>query len=200
LRQFASLAAHVRKLGRGVVAVAPAQADEPAGPVALDLARELAHDGGRVAMLDLDVAKKFISGQVGDRQAPGLADLLFGVAHFSEVIQRDRASRVHIIPVGRGIRDMAAMLAGERLSIVLGALSQTYDHVLLATPALPSVPGVSRLARFAAGVLLVTIEGEEGSAAAASDALAAQGFCHVAVVSVGPDLGSPERAPDQAAA
>jgi uncharacterized protein involved in exopolysaccharide biosynthesis/Mrp family chromosome partitioning ATPase len=199
-RQFASLAKHVCTLGQGVVIVAPALGEESAGDVAVELARELARDGARVALLDCDVAKKCVSAYVGDKQALGLADLLFGVAHFSEVIQRDRASRVHIIPVGRGIRDMAAMMAGERLSIVLGALSQTYDHVLLATPALSPVPGASRLARFTAGVLLVTSDREESSAASASDALSAQGFRHVAVVSVGAALGSSDKAAGQAAA
>jgi Mrp family chromosome partitioning ATPase len=129
-----------------------------------------------------------------------LADLLFGVAHFGEVIQRDKASPAHVIPVGRGIRDTAALLAGERLAIVLGALSQTYDYVVASAPALTHLAKVERLARFSRGALLVAPEGREDAGSAASDALAARGFTSVAVVTVAPEPEPPSTSADRAAA
>jgi Mrp family chromosome partitioning ATPase len=106
------------------------------------------------------------------------------VATFGEVIQRDRASRVHVIPVGRGVRDASALLAGERLAIVLGASAQTYDHVVLVAPPLASMARASRLARFCRGAIVVTPEGSENAGAANSDALGAHGFANVTVVPV----------------
>ncbi|MEX0590966.1 MAG: exopolysaccharide transport family protein [Xanthobacteraceae bacterium] len=199
-RQMSMLADHVRVLGRGIVLVTSADDGESAPALAIELAREIARDGKRVLLLDLDVGAAPAGRLVADPRVPGLADLLFGVATFSEVIQRDRASRIHVITVGRGIRDTAALLAGEKLSIVLGALSQTYEHVIVAAPALALIPGAARLARFSRGLLLVAVEGGEGVGAAASDALAAKGFANVAVVSLAPEAAPPGTSPERAAA
>jgi hypothetical protein len=71
---------------------------------------------------------------------------------------------------------------------VLGALSQTYEYVVVATPALAGLRGAKRLARFARATALITIEGGEEAAEAQSDALKEQGFVNVTVISVGPEM------------
>jgi Mrp family chromosome partitioning ATPase len=198
-RWLGTLADHVRSLGRGVVAVTSVESSDLTGIAATGLARELGRRGVRVLLLDLDPANAPVASIAPDPRAPGLAELVFGMATFGEVIQRDRASRIHVIPVGRGVRDVSALLAGERLAIVLGASSQTYDHVVLAAPPLASMARAGRLARFCRGAVLVTAAGSEGAGAATSDALAAQGFAHVAVTPMGP-IEPVERGSGQAAA
>ena len=198
-RRLAAIADHMQGLGRGVLVVTPADAEGSAAEVALELARELGQRGGKILLLNLDVNANVISNLAADPRVPGLADLIFGVAHFSEVIQRDLASRVHLIPVGRGIRDTAALLAGERLAIVLGAVSQTYDHVIVAAPLLTQMPEAARLSRFARGALLVAAEGRENAGTAASDTLAKRGFVNVAVVSVAPEAVPPQNSTRRAA-
>jgi succinoglycan biosynthesis transport protein ExoP len=199
-QRLSAIADHAQSLGRGILVVTPSEPEAPAAEVALELARELGQRGGRVLLLNFDVGESVISGLVADPRKPGLADLLFGVAHFGEVIQRDRASRAHVIPVGRGIRDTAALLGGERLAVVLGALSQTYDHIVAAAPALMQLPKAERLARFSRGALLVAPEGREDAGSAASDALSARGFASVAVVTVAPEPIPPSTSADRAAA
>jgi uncharacterized protein involved in exopolysaccharide biosynthesis/Mrp family chromosome partitioning ATPase len=190
-RRLAAIADHVQKLGRGLVVVTPAEAEEPAAEVALELARELGQRGGRILLLNLETSANKISDLSVDPRVPGLADLIFGVAHFGEVIQRDRASRVHLIPVGRGIRDTGTLLAGERLAIILGALSQTYDQIIAAAPVLTQMNEAARLARFSRGALVVAAEGRENAGTAASDTLAKRGFSNVAVLSVAPESVPP---------
>jgi Mrp family chromosome partitioning ATPase len=197
-RRLAALAEHVRDLGRGVVAVTAADGEEPASTVALDLSREIGRQGARVLLVDMDVADSSTADLVADPRAPGLADLVFGVASFGEVIQRDRSSRIHLITVGRGVRDADALLAGERLAVIIGAVSQTYDHVIVAVPPLASVARAERLARFTRGVVLLIARGGEGAGAAASDMLAARGFSNIVVVSV--TKNAPDTNPDRAAA
>jgi Mrp family chromosome partitioning ATPase len=114
----------------------------------------------------------------------GLSDLLSGAAQFGEVIHRDRASRIHVIAPGRTARDAEQLLAAERLSIVLGALSQTYDYVVVAAPALAGLLGVDRLARFTRATVLVAAEGGEAAASAEADMLAAKGFSNVMIAAV----------------
>jgi uncharacterized protein involved in exopolysaccharide biosynthesis len=190
-RRLAAIADHVQNLGRGLFVVTPAESEGQAPEVALELARELGQRGGRVLLLNFDVDANVISGLSVDPRVPGLADLIFGVAHFGEVIQRDRSSRVHLIPVGRGIRDTAAILGGDRLAIILGALSQTYDQIIAAAPMLTQMPEAVRLARFSRGALVVAAEGRENAGTAASDMLAKQGFTNVAVVTVAPEAIPP---------
>lgn len=197
-RNLAALADHMRGIGRGVVVVARSTSDEPPSKVAIELARALAAQGSRVVLLDIDVTARPADELVADTRAPGLSDLLFGATNFGEVIQRDRASRVHVIPVGRGTRNTATMLSAEKLSVVLGALSRTYDHVIAAAPALAGLPGVERLARFSRATVLVA--SEDGEGAAASDALAARGFSNVVVAALGSDVMPPDASPDRAAA
>jgi succinoglycan biosynthesis transport protein ExoP len=198
--RLAAIADHAQALGRGILVVTPSEPDAPSAEVALELARELGRRGERVLLLNMETGDNAISGLSSDPRRPGLADLLSGVAHFGEVIQRDGSSRAHFIPIGRGIRDTAALLAGERLAIVLGALSQTYDHIVASAPALIQVAKAERLARFSRGALLVTPEGREDAGSAASDALAARGFANVAVVTVSPEPAPPSGAADRAAA
>src|SRR5262249_29748038 len=67
---------------------------------ALTLARQLGGDA-RVVMVDLAASSPTISAISADPLAPGLAELMRGEASFSQVITRDRLSRVHLINAGR---------------------------------------------------------------------------------------------------
>jgi Mrp family chromosome partitioning ATPase len=100
------------------------------------------------------------------------------------VIHRDRASRIHVIAPGRTARNAEQLLAAERLSIVLGALSQTYDYVVMAVPALAGLLGADRLAHFARATVLVVGECGEATASAEADTLASKGFTNLMIAAV----------------
>jgi Mrp family chromosome partitioning ATPase len=136
--------------------------------------------------LDLDVETAPSAALLPEPRVAGLSDLLNGSVHFGEVIHRDRASLLHVIAIGRAARNSEALVAGERLSIVLGALSQTYDYVVAATPALVGLTGAERLARFARATILIADEDGEAAASAAAEALTAKGFANV-TIAVGAD-------------
>ena len=65
-----------------------------------------------------------------DPAAPGLAELMLGEASFSQIITRDRLSRVHLVSAGRPGFDRT-LLQSPRLSLAIDALLRVYDHVLL---------------------------------------------------------------------
>jgi uncharacterized protein involved in exopolysaccharide biosynthesis len=199
-RQLGALVEHVRRLGRGIVAVTGTDERGVASDVAIELARDLGRGGARVLFLDFDPRNTHARTIIIDPRAPGLADLLFGVATFSEVIHRDNRSPIHVIPTGDGVRDAAALLAPERLAVAFGALAQTYDHVIAATPPLAALPRAERLARFARAAVLVASEEGHGAAASASDALRARGFANVVVATVRPDPEPPQALPPRVAA
>ena len=82
---------------------------------ALTLARLMAGDA-RVVVVDLAAASPTISAVSVDPTAPGLAELMLGEASFSQVITKDRLSRVHLVSAGRPGSDRA-LLQSPRLTL-----------------------------------------------------------------------------------
>jgi succinoglycan biosynthesis transport protein ExoP len=180
----AELSGQVRLMGRGLVLVTRT-ALEPSSELALELARDLAGSGSRAIFADLDPETNVAARTLAPGIA-GLSELVSGRVSFGEAIQRDPLSRAHILGVGAAGAGIAELLAAPRLSMILGALAQTYDHVVIAAPDLTRFGYASRLARFVRGAVLVTGEGE-ARGAAVSGQLAAMGFRNVVVVEAAPE-------------
>lgn len=154
----------------------------PSARCAVDLARRLSDDA-RVALVALDGTAPDLGALVSDPRAPGVSELLFGVAGFGETIHRDLCSRAHIIPPGRDARGGPSVVGADRLALILGALRQTYDYVVVAAPSLAGSRGAQRLV--ALDPLLVHIHGDGMPATAAVesfDALVARRFPRVVML------------------
>ncbi|MGE5157988.1 MAG: lipopolysaccharide biosynthesis protein, partial [Gemmatimonas sp.] len=65
-----------------------------------------------------------------DPIVPGMAELMQGEASFSQIITRDRLSRVQLVNAGRPGFDRS-LLQSPRLALAVDALLKVYDHVLL---------------------------------------------------------------------
>jgi len=61
---------------------------------------------------------------------PGLAELMQGDASYSQIITKDRLSRVHLVNAGRPGFDRT-QLQSPRMTLAIDALLRVYDHVLL---------------------------------------------------------------------
>ncbi len=95
----------------------------------LTLARLMAASA-RVVVVDLSASSLTLSAVSVDPLAPGLAELMLGEASFSQVITKDRQSRVHLVSGGRPGFDRT-LLQSPRLTLALDALLRVYDHVVL---------------------------------------------------------------------
>ena len=96
---------------------------------ALTLARLMARQA-KVVVVDLAASSPMMSAASVDPAAPGLAELMQGEASFTQIITRDRLSRVHLVSAGRPGFDRA-QLQSPRLTLAIDALLRVYDHVLL---------------------------------------------------------------------
>jgi succinoglycan biosynthesis transport protein ExoP len=129
--EIEQLADHLRNAGEAAhkVTILGTAAGESITMTALTLARLMARNA-RVVVVDLSAASQAISAVSVDPSAPGLAELMLGEASFSQVITRDRMSRVHLVSAGRPGSDRT-LLQSPRLTLAIDALLRVYDHVLL---------------------------------------------------------------------
>jgi len=109
-------------------AIDGAGANESIAAAALTLARLIVPNAG-VVVVDLSSSPTIADASV-DPTAPGLVELMLGAASFSQVITKDRFSRVHLVNSGRPGSDRA-LLQSQRLTLAIDALLRVYDHVLL---------------------------------------------------------------------
>lgn len=117
-----------------------------------ELARDGGFNGARIVVVD--------AGRRTDDR-PGLAELLAGEADFADVIQRNAASRAHEIGTGR--RPLAALADDtDAAEMLLEALEQTYDLVLIDLGRLRADPAFTLFARLA-GQLMLTGDADPGA-------------------------------------
>lgn len=158
---------------------------------AITLARHLSEDS-RVALVALDGASGELAALISDPWAPGMAEMLFGVAGFGETIHRDPLSRAHVIPPGRDTRGGPGVVGADRLGLILTALRETYDFVIVAAPVLGAAPGAAKLARLTPYVVCIEEPSDGESSVEGYAALASQGFERVLMVRVAAPLALAE--------
>jgi uncharacterized protein involved in exopolysaccharide biosynthesis/Mrp family chromosome partitioning ATPase len=148
---------------------------------ALTLARLVARDNARVVVVDLSASSPTISAVSVDPSAPGLAELMQGEASFSQVITKDRLSRVHLVSAGRPGSDRA-LLQSPRLTLAIDALLRVYDHVLLDAGTASDLPAELLTAQ-ARAVVVPAASITADARAVMCDQLRAVGFTNVTMLS-----------------
>jgi polysaccharide biosynthesis transport protein len=147
---------------------------------ALALARLMAREA-RLVVVDLAASSPAISAASVDPNAPGLAELMQGEASFSQIITRDRLSRVHLVSAGRPGSDRG-LLQSPRLALAIDALLRVYDHVLLDAGSASDLPA-ELLTANARAVVVPDASMEQDARALMCDELKAVGFSDVTMLS-----------------
>lgn len=131
------------------VLIASAQSAEGKTTTAASLARMLAMAGYRTIMIDADMHRPALPTALGVPSQAGLAELLTGRAAFHHVITRDHMSHAHVMQAGSRLPNPTAALASAQMVSVLNALQQTYDFVIIDSPAAMSAADAQILVRLA---------------------------------------------------
>jgi uncharacterized protein involved in exopolysaccharide biosynthesis/Mrp family chromosome partitioning ATPase len=147
---------------------------------ALTLARLMARNA-RVVVADLSASSPTIAAVSVDPTAPGLAELMLGEASFSQVITKDRLSRVHLVSAGRPGSDRT-LLQSPRLTLAIDALLRVYDHVLLDAGLASDLPA-ELLTTQARAVVVPDASMTSDARSLMCDQLKAVGFSDVAMLS-----------------
>ena len=117
------------------VLVTSAHMNEGKTSTAASLARVLSMGGYRTILVDADLRAPSVQLAVGMPVQAGLSDLLTGRANFNQVIRQDYGSYAHIMQAGGPLPNPTAALASSQMAWVLKALEQTYDYVIVDSPA-----------------------------------------------------------------
>src|ERR1700731_1248766 len=182
LTEIEQLAGDLRGAGEAAhkVTILGTASGESITLTALTLARLIARDA-RVVVVDLSASSPTVSAVSVDPAAPGLAELMQGEASFSQIITKDRLSRVHLVSAGRpGFEH--ALLQSPRLGLAIDALLRVYDHVLLDAGSAADLPA-EILTSQARAVVVPDASMAADARAAMCGQLRAVGFSEVTMLS-----------------
>lgn len=136
-------------VGHIVIAVTATQAGEGVSTRSLQLAQDAARSGARTVLIDCNLHTPSLYKAASDPAAPTLIDMLTHQARLEEILQKDAATGLHMIPtraVPNTALDLLQSVGFERL---LQALRSVYDLVVLDVPAVSVAPDARSLCRFA---------------------------------------------------
>ena len=132
----------ISTMGRGRVAILTPEPNNRS-LAATVLARALASKPASVVVVDMTGSAASTQTMVGHLMAPGIKDLLSGMAGFADALHCDTTSNAHIMPSGTSSAHSAAGSAAQ-LPLILDALQQTYDYVIVDCGS-ADVAGLSRV-------------------------------------------------------
>ena len=173
------------------ITVIGAHQEESVTLTALTLARLLARNA-KVVLVDLAMASPTLTAVSTDASAPGLTELMQGMASFGEIITKDRLSGVHIVGAGQDVAQRQ-LLQLPRINLAIDALSRAYDYVVLDAGTASDLP-----ANVIAAQAHAVIIPDPAITANARDMMKSQllesGFVGVTILSASPkasDIGAP---------
>jgi Mrp family chromosome partitioning ATPase len=171
--------------GRSIAVIGSAR-DVGTTLTAIALTRTLARTA-RVVLVDLAFGSPNIDVISNDPAAPGIAELVRGQASFGDVITRDRGSRAHLVTAGQVGGDAAGLLQSQMLWAAIGALSQSYDYLVLDAGAQSEI-ALASVAATAPYAVLVGGDTPVNALNAVVGQLQSAGFSQVTVLSGPPPI------------
>ena len=147
---------------------------------ALAIGRALSADES-VLLIDLAFASPSVPLVSTEPSAPGIADIVRGGATISQVITRDKFSRLQLVALGYLESDAATLLASPGLKRAIDSLARAYDHVIVDAGAV-SAFAVDCLGPLTSQAVLVTVDPSSAMTQAARERLMLAGFGDISVL------------------
>ncbi|MCF3639492.1 exopolysaccharide transport family protein [Rhizobium sp. TRM95111] len=141
------------------VSLAVSPSGDAGSTATVALARMVAAEGRRTVLIDLTGSACPTRLMAESLRLPGITDLLVGDVAFADIIHGDQHSDAHIIPRGNA-NIKRAMRGIDRLAMIVEALSDAYDAVILECgPA--DIDGVRRLTRARGTEIILSLPGAD---------------------------------------
>ncbi len=123
--------------------------------VSTNFAAVLGAGGKRVLLIDADLRKGYINQYFGLGRDPGLSELVAGSKTFEQVVQRNVAPLVDLIPTGALPPNPGELLLSPVTVQLIEKLATQYDLIIIDTPPVLAVSDTQVLAPVAGTVFLI---------------------------------------------
>lgn len=124
--------------------------------ISSNFASLLASQGKKVLLIDADLRNPELTTLLSLSKEPGLLQILLGEQDWQTVICNEADTRLDIIPAGMGrATHSSELLSGENMGVLLGALKQAYDFVIIDFPPLAPVIDARASLKYMDGVVFV---------------------------------------------
>jgi exopolysaccharide transport family protein len=138
-----------------VILITSAVPGEGKSTAAMLLAASSASSGKRTILLDCDLRRQSTSEAFRNEREAGLSELLCETAELMDVITKDPATKIYLIPAGSMVRNAADLLMSQRMGDLIAELRGEFDYIVMDTsPLLPVVDALA-LATVADKVLMI---------------------------------------------
>lgn len=138
-----------------VVSVTSAGLKEGKTTTLCGIAAALSDAGHRVLVIDADLRQAHLTHNLDMADEVGLAEVLDGAFEPTDAIRKLRASRVDVLPAGQISVQPSELLGSRSAEKLLQLFGETYDYVLVDTPAVLAFTDAAVVATHSDGVLLV---------------------------------------------
>ncbi|MGA8764163.1 MAG: CpsD/CapB family tyrosine-protein kinase [Candidatus Sulfotelmatobacter sp.] len=112
----------------------------------------------RTLLLDGDLRRPAIAGQLGLRNVPGLSEWFHGDRETPNVYRLESLG-LWLLPAGRAPENPLELMQSGKISYLIEMLSTWFDWIIIDSPPLLPLADTSIWARLADGILLVTRKG-----------------------------------------
>lgn len=138
-----------------VIAFTSAQQGDGKSTVILNTAISMAKMKSRVLLIDCDLRRPTLHSKLKIPNETGLSDILIGITNLEKEVRQTEHSDVFILTSGRKVPNPLALLQSDDFRRVLKRASESYDFVLIDSPALQSIVDSVVIAVQAQGTVLV---------------------------------------------
>jgi exopolysaccharide transport family protein len=176
------VAEYLAMKGVGPVATVVSPAGDAGSTATVMLARAVSEGGRTVVIVDMTASACPTRLMAPSVNLPGITDLLAGEVNFAETIHNDRLSSAHIVPQGKTPAH-EAMRVIDRLTMVVSALADVYDTVLIECGAVDVVRATGILKNLSTDIIVSAPEPDEKVLPEIMQTLADDGHSRVLVMS-----------------
>ncbi len=125
----------------------------------LNFAISVAEAGQKVLLIDADLRRPALSRLLVEKAAPGLSNVLAGLATYEDAIHKDIYENLDVMFSGDVPPNPSELLSGDRMQEMIEKLSKKYDYILVDTPPVNIVSDACVIANLLDGVLLLVRQG-----------------------------------------
>jgi receptor protein-tyrosine kinase len=112
-------------------------------------------DNNNVLLIDCDFRRPIVHSYFQMQRGPGLTDFLQGKAQLEDCIRRVEESNLYLLPAGEAVVNPLELLNRVELKLLLDALPQLFNWLLLDSPPLLFAADANLLSTLCGGTVLV---------------------------------------------